>query len=82
MTVADRTVVYTLNSTVTFTLPSAVGIAGREYIIHHFGSGGNISLSSSVISSTGTTFSAVGARQWAYIISDGTNWQGYLLTSL
>ena len=82
LTVADRTVVYTLNSTVTFTLPSAVGIAGREYIIHHFGSGGNISLSSSVISSTGTTFSAVGARQWAYIISDGTNWQGYLLTSL
>lgn len=82
ITEADRTVVYTLNSTVTFTLPSATGIAGREYIIHHFGSGGNISLSSSVISSTGTTFSAVGARQWAYIVSDGSNWQGYLLTSL
>lgn len=82
LTEADRTVVYTLNSTVTFTLPSASGCAGREYIIHHFGSGGNISLSSSVISSTGTTFSAVGARQWAYIISDGSNWQGYLLTSL
>lgn len=82
LTEADRTVVYTLNSTVTFTLPSATGIAGREYIIHHFGSGGNIALSSSVISSTGTTFSAVGARQWAYIISDGSNWQGYLLTSL
>lgn len=82
LTEADRTVVYTLNSTVTFTLPSATGLAGREYIIHHFGSGGNIALSSSVISSTGTTFSAVGARQWAYIISDGSNWQGYLLTSL
>lgn len=82
LTEADHKVAYTLNSTVTFTLPSASGCAGRDYIIHHFGSGGNIALSSSVISSTGTTFSAVGPRQWAYIFSDGTNWQGYLLTSL
>lgn len=76
-----HTVVYTLNSNITVTLPNATSCTGRQYIIHHFGSGGNVALSANVISSTGTTFGAVGARQWAYIFSDGNNWQGYLLTS-
>ena len=72
---------YTLNGTVSWTLPDPTTCTGREYIIHHFGSSGQIGLNYNVISSTGTTFNAVPARNWAYIYSDGSNWYGYRLTS-
>ncbi len=76
-----HTVVYTLNSTVNWTLPDPTTCIGRQYILHHFGSTGNIGLNYNVVSSSGTTFNAVPARNWAWIISDGTNWRGYRLTS-
>lgn len=77
-----HTVIYTLNATVTFTLPDPTTCIGRQYVIHHFGSAGNIGLNYSVVSSTGTTFNAVSARNWAWIISDGTNWRGYRINSI
>lgn len=82
LTEAHHIVRYTLNSTPTFTLPSASDCPGREYIIHHFGSGGQINLSQNVISSTGTTFNNIPARNWAHIYSDGSDWYGYRLQSL
>lgn len=82
LTEAHHTVRYTLNSSPTFTLPSASDCPGREYIIHHFGSAGNIILSQNIISSTGTTFNTIPARHWAYIQSDGADWYGYRLQSL
>jgi hypothetical protein len=82
LTEAHHTVRYTLNSSPTFTLPSAFDCPGREYIIHHFGSAGQITLSQNVISSTGTTFNSIPARNWAYIQSDGSDWYGYRLQSL
>lgn len=77
-----HTVVYTLNATVAFTLPDPSTCIGRQYVIHHFGSAGNIGLNYAVVSSTGTTFNAVSARNWAWIISDGTNWRGYRINSI
>lgn len=82
LTEAHHTVRYTLNASPTFTLPSAVDCPGREYLIHHFGSAGNIILSQNVISSTGTLFNTIPARNWAYIYSDGVDWYGYRLQSL
>jgi hypothetical protein len=82
LTEIHHTVVYTLNATVTFTLPDPSTCVGRQYVIHHFGSAGNIGLNYSVVSSTGTTFNAVSARNWAWIISDGTNWRGYRVNSI
>lgn len=73
---------HVLNSTVSYTLPDPTTCNGRQYIIHHFGSSGTIGLNYSVISSTGTTFNSITARQWAHIFSDGTNWIGYKLQSL
>lgn len=73
---------HVLNSTVSYTLPDPTTCNGRQYIIHHFGSSGTIGLNYSVISSTGTTFNSISARQWAHIFSDGTNWIGYKLQSL
>lgn len=73
---------HTLNSTVSYTLPDPTTCRGRMYKIHHFGSSGQIGLNYNIISSTGTTFNSVPARNWAEIISDGSNWYGYLLTSL
>ena len=70
-----------LNSTVTYTLPDPSTCPGRMYTIHHFGTSGQIGLNYNVIASSGTTFNAVPATMWAWIISDGTNWQGYRLTS-
>jgi hypothetical protein len=75
-------VIHTLNSTPSWTLPAANTCAGREYIIHHFGSSGQIGLNENVVSSTGTTFNNVPARHWAYIFSDGSSWRGYRLQSL
>lgn len=82
LTEAHHTVRYTLNSSPTFTLPTAGDCPGREYLIHHFGSAGNIILSQNVISSTGTLFNTIPARNWAYIYSDGVDWYGYRLQSL
>jgi hypothetical protein len=75
-------VIHTTNSTPSWTLPAANTCAGREYIIHHFGSSGQIGLNENVVSSTGTTFNNVPARHWAYIFSDGSSWRGYRLESL
>lgn len=81
LTEIHHTVIYTLNGTINFTLPDPSTCKGRQYVLHHFGSAGNIGLNYSVISSTGTTFNSLGGRNWAWIISDGTNWRGYRLTS-
>ena len=77
-----HTCVYTLNGTTSWTLPDPSTCAGRQYVIHHFGSTGQIGLNFSVVSSTGTTFNSVPARNWAWIISDGANWRGYRVNSL
>lgn len=77
-----HTCIYTLSATTSWTLPDPTTCAGRQYVIHHFGSSGQIGLNLNVVSSTGTTFNSVPARHWAWIISDGANWRGYRVNSL
>lgn len=77
-----HTCVYTLSGTTSWTLPDPSTCAGRQYVIHHFGSSGQIGLNYNVVSSTGTTFNSVPSRAWAWIISDGANWRGYRVNSI
>lgn len=75
-------VIYTANSTVTWTLPTASTCAGRHYILCNRGSSGTVSLSSSVSKGAGGNFNSLSAGEWAMIWSDGSSWTGFKLTSL
>jgi hypothetical protein len=77
-----RTVIYTGSTNVTWTLPTPSTCTGREYILCHRNTAGTITLSASVNKGNGGNFNTLTAGQWAYIISDGTAWTGYKLTSL
>jgi hypothetical protein len=78
-----RTVVYTTSTNVTWTLPSAATCScpGREYILHHSGTAGTITLSESISKGNGTNFSTLVAGEWAYIIYGSSSIRGYKLTS-
>lgn len=71
-----HTVVYTASTNVTWTLPSASSCTGRVYWLHHAGSGGTITLSSSVSSGNGVTFSTLAAGEWARITAGIGSWRG------
>jgi hypothetical protein len=79
-----RTVVYTANTNITWTLPTAAACAcqGREYILHHSGTAGTVSLSQSVSKGNGSTFNSLAAGEWSYIIYGSSSIRGYKLTSL
>jgi hypothetical protein len=78
----DKYVVYTGSSNATFTLPTAAGVAGKEYMIK------NMTANSVTISTTGseqiwqdaankTTSASLGTdaqNNWIKVVSDGTNW--------
>jgi len=80
-----RTVVYTANTNISWTIPTTTtcNCPGREYILHHAGTAGTITLSNSVSKGNGTTFNTIAAGEWAYIIygASGGNIRGYKLTS-
>ena len=71
-----HTVVYTASTNVTWTLPSASSCTGRVYWLNHAGSGGTITLSSSVSSGNGVTFSTLAAGEWARITAGIGSWRG------
>lgn len=79
-----RTVVYTASTNISWTIPTAAGCActGREYILHHTGTAGTITLSNSVSKGNGTTFNTLARGEWAYIIYGSATIRGYKLTSL
>ena len=79
-----RTVIYTASTNVSWTLPSAAtcGCEGREYILHHAGTAGTITLSQSISKGNGTNFNTLTAGQWAYIIYGASSIRGYKITSL
>lgn len=68
----------TQNSTVTITLPSAVGYAGRSFVVKNLGTGAVISNASNVepfnSATLGTAILPSGGGKWARLVSDGTNW--------
>jgi hypothetical protein len=79
-----RTVVYIANANITWTIPTAAACAcqGREYILHHAGTAGTITLSQSVSKGNGTTFNTISSGQWAYITYGAASIRGYKLSSL
>lgn len=79
-----RTVVYTASTNITWTLPTAASCAcqGREYILHHSGTGGTLTLSQSVSKGNGGNFTTLAAGEWAYVIYGSSSIRGYKLTSL
>jgi hypothetical protein len=78
----DKYVLYTGSSNATFTLPTAVGVTGKEYMIK------NMTANTVTISTTGTeqiwqdaankaTSALLGSdaqNNWIKVVSDGTNW--------
>ena len=79
-----RTVAYTASANISWTLPTAASCAcaGREYILHHAGTAGTITLSQNVSKGNGATFNTLTAGQWAYIIYGSSSIRGYKLSSL
>ena len=79
-----RTVIYTASVNISWTLPSAAtcNCAGREYILHHAGSGGTITLSQTITKGNTGNFNTLTAGQWAYIIYGSSSIRGYKVTSL
>ena len=79
-----RTVIYTASTNISWTIPTAAacGCAGREYILHHAGTGGTITLSNNVSKGNGTNFNTLAAGEWAYIIYGSSSIRGYKITSL
>ena len=90
VTIATKTTAYTLTATdsvvladatsaaLTVTLPSAVGIAGRQYTIKRINSGSNNVNIGTTSSQTidGSASKSIGAQySAATLVSDGANWQ-------
>ncbi len=75
-------VVYTGSTNVSWTLPSASSCTGRYYWLHHANSSGTITLSSSISKGNGGNFSTITAGQWAFIVSTGSGWRGFKISSL
>lgn len=74
--------IWTANTNVTYTLPSASACAGRHYTIAHRGSAGTVTLSASVSKGNSGNFNTLSAGEWAEIWADDSgNWTGYKLTS-
>lgn len=77
-----HTVVYTGSTNVTWTLPTASTCTGRWYLLHHSNTAGTITLSQSITKGNGGNFNTITAGQWAWIVSTGSGWRGYKITSL
>jgi hypothetical protein len=78
-----RTVIYTASTNITWTIPTAASCncQGREYILHHAGTAGTITLSESVSKGNAGNFNTLTAGEWAYIIYGASSIRGYKLTS-
>lgn len=76
LTASDYCVDLTANSA-TFTLPSAVGIAGKQYVIKNSGSGTVLTLATTSSQTIDGTTTKTFNTQYAGIrvISDGANWK-------
>ena len=79
-----HTVIYTASVNISWTLPTAAacGCAGRQYILHHSGTAGTITLSQNISKGNGTNFNTLTAGQWAYIVYGSSTIRGYKITSL
>jgi hypothetical protein len=79
-----HTVVYAASVNISWTLPTAAacGCAGRQYILHHSGTAGTITLSENISKGNGTTFNTLTAGQWVYIVYGSSAIRGYKITSL
>ena len=74
--------IFSGSTNTTWTLPAASGCFGRYYVLMHHGSGGTLTLSSSVTKGNASTFNTLSAGEYAHIWSDGSVWRGYKQTSL
>lgn len=74
--------IFSGSTNTTWTLPAASGCFGRYYVLMHHGSGGTLTLSSSVTKGNASTFNTLSAGEYAHIWSDGSTWRGYKQTSL
>ena len=77
-----HTVIYTGSTNVTWTLPTSSTCTGRWYVLHHANTSGTITLSQSITKGNGGNFNTLTAGQWAWIVSTGSGWRGYKITSL
>ena len=79
-----HTVIYDASVNITWNIPTwaACNCLGREYLLHHGGSAGTITLAASVSKGNGGNFSTLVAGEWAYLIYSDTKLRGYLITSL
>lgn len=77
-----HTVIYTGSTNVTWTLPTASTCTGRWYILHHANTAGTITLSATITKGNGGNFNTLTAGQWAWVVSTGSGWRGYKITSL
>ncbi len=79
-----HTVIYTNSTNVTWAMPSAASCAcaGREYVVHHAGTAGTLTLGVSVTKGNGGNFSTLSGGEWAHIFYGTSSVRGYKLTSL
>jgi lysophospholipase L1-like esterase len=73
LTTSDRTVNFT-TGTENATLPTAVGITGREYIINNSGTGTVTTNTTSSQTINGATTFALAQNKYVHVLSTGANW--------
>jgi hypothetical protein len=78
-TVSDRCLIFNGSGSITLTLLAAATYPGQELLVRTIAAQTVISASSNVIprvgGSAGTAILAGTAGSWAFLVSDGTNWQ-------
>ena len=82
---SDKYVIYTGSSTATLTLPTAVSVAGKEYIIKNMSSSTvTINTTSSQLiwedantQNASTSLGSTAQNNWIKLVSDGTRWIGF-----
>lgn len=75
-------VTYTGSTNVSWTLPAASSCQGRVYWLFHANSSGVITLSSSISKGNGGNFNTLNPGEWARIVSNGSSWRGFKISSL
>lgn len=78
----DNHLVFNATGTCTVTLPAASSFSGREITMRTIAAQTVVSASSNVVplagGAAGTAILAATAGKWAYLVSDGTNWEIHL----
>lgn len=78
----NYSVTYTNSTNVTWTLPAASTCQGRVYWLFHANTAGVITISPSISKGNGGNFNTLNPGEWARVVSSGTQWRGFKITSL